>query len=136
MNQSGPPHPDFPASSSGRESWSTALKKSDRRSTDTQSIISMMLDPSKRVGSTSRRGRQELSKEQDQNLSQQRDSFESTARAKRGTMDSIMSKYEHKEPRDGTQRWVQWQREAELEIERSKMSWNDTVASRAAIESE
>jgi hypothetical protein len=95
-----------------------------------------MLDSSKRIGSNSRDGRQEHSREQDPYQSQQRDSFDQNARDKRGTMDSIMSKYEHKEPRDSTHQWVNWQREAELEIQRSKMSWNDTAASRAAVESE
>lgn len=133
MHHGGPRHfePD-----SGRDSWSKALEKPDRRSTDSQSIISMMIGSSKRTGSASRDGRQELSREQDQYQSRPHDSFDQTTRYKRGTMDSIVSKYENKGPRDSTHRWVNWQREAELEIERSKMSWDDTAASRAGVESE
>lgn len=56
---------------------------------------------------------------------------------KRGTMDSLVSKYivERQGSEDG-QKWLNWQREAEAELEKSRMAWADTAASRAALESE
>ena len=54
---------------------------------------------------------------------------------KRETMDSLVSKYTPGSSRDTMDRWVDWQRDAELEIEKSKNTWTDTDKSRAAIDS-
>lgn len=50
-------------------------------------------------------------------------------------MDSLVSKYTSGSSRDSMKRWVDWQREAELEIEKSKMAWADTDTSRAVVDS-
>lgn len=54
---------------------------------------------------------------------------------KRETMDSLMSKYTSGSGRDSMSRWVDWQREAELEIEKSKSAWADTDISKAVVDS-
>jgi hypothetical protein len=54
---------------------------------------------------------------------------------KRGTMDSLVSKYSSGN-RNTSQRWAQWQREAELEVEKSKAAWADTNTSKEVAQSE
>lgn len=116
-----------------------------RQSTDVQSIISLMLDTS------SSKQPKTLIRQQEQassSLTQDgpssfdaplysSDVVASTMAEKRGTMDSLVSKYivERKGSEDG-QKWLNWQREAEAELEKSRMAWADTAASRAALESE
>lgn len=96
-----------------------------------QSIISAMLDPP--VTKPMREPKVRTASQVESGIQAQDD--RRNGWEKRETMDSLVSKYTSGSSRDSMKRWVDWQREAELEIEKSKMAWADTDASRTVVDS-
>ncbi|KAG7571485.1 hypothetical protein FFLO_00501 [Filobasidium floriforme] len=135
-NKPLPPRNSFSRSIQARLSSTPRLispsgsEPSSKPSTDVQSIISAMLDPP--VTKPMREPKVRTASQVESGIQAQDD--RRNGWEKRETMDSLVSKYTSGSSRDSMKRWVDWQREAELEIEKSKMAWADTDASRAVVD--